>query len=80
MCVACGSMREKVALLRIMKTEEGFVFDVSRKAGGRGAYVCADQACVSRMCAKRLLNRSFRMTIPETAYRKLQEDYQRIYG
>ena len=80
MCIACGNYRGKEALLRIIKTEDGFVFDHGKKAGGRGAYVCMDPACMERMCAKRLLNRSFRMTIPEDAYRKLQEDYQRIYG
>ena len=80
MCVACGNYRSKDALLRIIKSADGFAFDTGKKAGGRGAYICADPACVERMCAKRLLNRSFRMTVPETAYRKLQEDYQRIYG
>ena len=80
MCVACGTLRKKEALLRIIRTDDGFVFDIGKKAGGRGAYVCADPACVSRMCAKRLLNRAFRMNMPENAYRRLQEDYQRFYG
>lgn len=80
MCVACGIMREKEALVRIMRSGDGFSIDPGKKAGGRGAYVCADPACVERMCRKRLLNRAFRTAVQEEEYQKLQEDFQRIYG
>ena len=80
MCVSCGRMREREVLLRIMRTEDGFRMDPGQKAGGRGAYVCAEGDCFRKMCAKRMLNRSFRTGYREEEYRKLQEEYQRIYG
>ncbi len=40
-CVACGSKRPKVELVRVALSPQGIVsVDVSGKAPGRGAYVC----------------------------------------
>ena len=80
-CLGCREMKPKKELIRVVRSPEGEIsLDFRGKANGRGAYVCKCPACVLRMCGRRLLNRAFRMTVPETAYRKLQEDYQNIYG
>ena len=44
-CVGCREMKDKKALLRIVKTPEGeILLDSTGKKSGRGAYVCPDPA------------------------------------
>ena len=48
-CVACGQVRPKRDLVRVVRTPAGEVrVDVTGKVSGRGAYVCPDAACVDR--------------------------------
>ena len=37
-CVGCGEMKPKKELIRILRTEEEFLVDVTGKKNGRGAY------------------------------------------
>jgi uncharacterized protein len=54
-CVACGQVRAKRDLVRVVRTPAGDVrVDVTGKLAGRGAYVCPDGACVDRALAGRL--------------------------
>jgi uncharacterized protein len=47
--VACGQVRPKRDLVRIVRTPGGDVrVDATGKVSGRGAYVCPDPACVDR--------------------------------
>lgn len=51
-CVTCGVQRDKRDLVRLarVKDAEGvvrLVVDEAARAGGRGAYLCAEQACWS---------------------------------
>ena len=40
-CVGCGEMKDKKALLRIVRSPEGEIaLDLTGKKSGRGAYVC----------------------------------------
>jgi len=48
-CVACGRVRPRRDLVRVVRTPAGDVrVDVTGKVSGRGAYVCPDGACVDR--------------------------------
>jgi uncharacterized protein len=48
-CVACGQVRAKRDLVRVVRTPAGDVrVDVTGKVSGRGAYVCPDGTCVDR--------------------------------
>lgn len=48
-CVACGQVRPKRDLVRVVRTPAGDVrVDATGKVSGRGAYVCPDAACVDR--------------------------------
>jgi len=48
-CVACGQVRPKRDLVRVVRTPAGDIrVDVTGKVSGRGAYVCPDGACVDR--------------------------------
>ena len=48
-CVACGAQREKRDLIRLARVGEGgearLVVDEAARAGGRGAYLCAEAEC-----------------------------------
>ena len=45
-CVVCMEGAPKNELLRIVKTDDGVVFDKSGKMNGRGAYVMKDEKCL----------------------------------
>ena len=59
-CVGCREMKEKKALLRIVRTPEGqILLDGTGKKSGRGAYVCPDPACLKKARKNRSLERAF---------------------
>ncbi|GHV27316.1 hypothetical protein FACS1894167_02120 [Synergistales bacterium] len=85
-CVGCGREREKGALLRVVRGKDGTVgIDVTGKAPGRGAYLCAaagsganagggaDVGCVRAAAKKNSLSRSFRSHVDRDIYEKLSE-------
>ena len=47
--MACRTVRAKRELVRVVRSPEGMLsVDLRGKAAGRGAYVCADPACLAR--------------------------------
>ena len=59
-CVGCREMKDKKALLRIVKTPEGeILLDSTGKKSGRGAYVCPDPECLKKARKSRALERAF---------------------
>ena len=56
-----------------MRLAEGIVeFDPKGKAAGRGAYVCADLACIAQSRKQKRLERSLKVpTISEAVFEKL---------
>ena len=72
-CIGCREMKEKKALLRIVRTPEGEVLlDGTGKKSGRGAYVCHDPACLKRARKSRALERAFETAIPPEVYDALE--------
>jgi len=48
-CIACRQTRNKRDLVRLVRTEVGFVeIDLSAKKPGRGAYLCPRRDCWER--------------------------------
>jgi len=71
-CVGCNEMKEKKALLRIVRSPEGEIsLDLTGKKAGRGAYVCQSKECITK--AKRL-ERALEKPVSEEVYAKLLED------
>jgi uncharacterized protein len=65
-CVACGTLRAKRELVRIVRTPDGTVHvDRTGKLSGRGAYVCPDPACVDRALREERLARALKQPIPD---------------
>lgn len=71
-CVACRTSGDKRGLLRVVRSPEGqALFDRTGKANGRGAYVCAGEACIALARKRRQLDRSLKVEIPPTLYDEL---------
>ena len=77
-CVGCREMKEKRALIRVVKSPEGEVsLDFGGKKPGRGAYVCPDAACLQRARKSRALERAFSAPIPPEVYDMMEEELTR---
>jgi predicted RNA-binding protein YlxR (DUF448 family) len=64
-CVACRTSRPKRELLRVVRTPEARVaIDDTGRVAGRGAYVCRDEACITRAIERGALARALETTIP----------------
>ena len=74
-CVGCREMKDKKALLRVVKSPEGEVsLDFGGKKPGRGAYVCHDVECLKRARKSRALERAFEMAIPAEVYDTMEQE------
>ena len=78
-CVGCRTMKDKKALIRVVKTPEGaIVLDATGKKSGRGAYVCPDPACLQKARKSRALERAFSLAIPDEVYAALEEEMAQV--
>ena len=76
MCVACRELKEKRAMLRIVKNSDGKIFiDFSSKAQGRGAYICDNPDCVKKLTSRKLLNKVFSGQVSDDVYAAITEEY-----
>ncbi len=74
-CVGCREMKEKRALIRVVKSPEGEVsLDFGGRKPGRGAYVCPQLACLQRARKTRALERAFDAAIPPEVYDALEKE------
>lgn len=65
MCLACRRTAPQSTLVRLRRTGDGpqrrVQIDLSRKQGGRGAYLCPDPACWKSAMKRRSLERALRL-------------------
>ncbi|MBQ2061085.1 MAG: YlxR family protein [Oscillospiraceae bacterium] len=72
-CVGCRTMKDKKALIRVVRTPEGqIVLDATGKKSGRGAYLCPDTACLKKARKSHALERAFGLEIPDAVYDALE--------
>ena len=75
-CIGCGQMKDKRELIRVIRDKEGNIFlDVTGKKNGRGAYICPDEECFSRVMKTKGLDRAFKMSVEPDVYEKLKEEF-----
>ncbi|MBR6164617.1 MAG: YlxR family protein [Clostridia bacterium] len=75
MCVGCREMKEKLDLIRVVRSPEGAVFlDPTGKKSGRGAYVCRNAECLKRAIRQKQLERQLEITLPEETVSALNEE------
>lgn len=74
-CVGCQELKEKKSLLRVVLTPEGeIVLDKTGKKNGRGAYVCADTACLEKAYKEKRMERSLKTKVSEEIYEALRNE------
>ena len=74
-CVGCREMKDKKALLRVVKSPDGSVsLDFGGNMPGRGADVCHDVACLRKARKSRALERAFETAIPPEVYDAMEKE------
>ncbi len=71
-CLVCRQANLKSNMLRICKNDDSIAIDESQKGGGRGAYVCRNNLCITKAIDKKLLNRAFKTNVSSEVYDKLR--------
>lgn len=75
MCVVCREMLPKDSLVRVIKTKEGAVsIDSTKKANGRGAYICTSERCREKLIKSRALQRALSIEIPEEILNNIMKE------
>ena len=81
-CVGCRTMKDKKALIRVVRSPEGAVsLDFHGKKPGRGAYVCPDPECLKKARKSRALERAFETEIPQEVYEEMARQMEeQVHG
>ena len=61
--------------MRVVKFNDEIKLDLTGKLNGRGAYVCADRACVEKLKKQKMLNRAFECEVSAEVYDKIMEEF-----
>lgn len=73
MCIVCRQMLPKSTLLRVVLNKQGQItVDGTRKAPGRGAYVCQSPECRAKMTKSRALSRAFKREVGKEVYAQVE--------
>jgi len=73
-CVACGRVRPKRELVRIVRTPTGEIkVDLTGKVSGRGAYVCPEPPCAERGVKEGRLQHALETPVPEMLVEDLRK-------
>lgn len=79
-CIGCNEMKEKRAMMRVLKCEEGILLDTTGKKNGRGAYLCKSEECLKQAIKTKGLERSLKVQIPAEVYEALKKEFGEING
>ena len=78
-CVGCGELKSKKEMIRVIRTQDNeFMLDATGKKNGRGAYICNSKECLTLAMKNKGLERSFKTSIPQEVYSRLQEELNTI--
>lgn len=76
-CLGCNEMKDKKALVRVVRSPEGEIsLDLTGKKNGRGAYVCPCEECITKAVKTKSLERALEKPISEEIYKQLLEDFK----
>lgn len=80
-CIGCREMKEKKALIRVVRNQEGQIaVDPTGRMNGRGAYICRDPECFAKARKSRALNREFSADIPDEVYEEVARQLEAHVG
>lgn len=78
-CVGCSESSDKRRFVRFVRTPDGHVeVDSTGKAGGRGAYLCAEPDCFEMARKRRRLDSALRVSLKEDDYTRLRRDFDEL--
>lgn len=78
-CTGCQEMKNKKEMIRVLRTTEGgIVLDTTGKKNGRGAYICLSGECLEKAIKNKGLERSLKVSIPQTVYDSLKREIDGI--
>ncbi|MRS13043.1 MAG: YlxR family protein [Actinobacteria bacterium] len=76
-CVACRRQGDKRDFVRFVRSADGETHvDLSGKSSGRGASVCADQACFEAAASKKRLAPALRASLTEEDIERLRYEFE----
>ena len=79
MCLGCREMVPKNQLIRIVHSNaDVFAVDETGRMNGRGAYICKNSECLKKAIGSRVLEKSFKVSIPSEVYEQLEKELNEI--
>lgn len=79
MCVGCRESKPKREMIRVVRGPEGDLsMDPTGKKPGRGAYVCRQEACLTRAIRQKQLERQLEVRMTEEVAAALQEELKHL--
>ena len=73
--MACGAVKPKKELARIIRTPEGNIeADVTGRKNGRGAYICMSVECLEKARKNKALSKAFSAEIPQEVFEQLKKE------
>lgn len=71
-CIGCNEMFDRRTLIRVVKNKEGQVsLDLTKKADGRGAYLCNNIECFNKAQKSRAIERALKQKIEVELYENI---------
>ena len=76
-CAGCNERKPKKDLVRILRTENGIIIDLTGKQNGRGAYLCHNNVCLEHARKTKSIERALKEAVPDEIYDQLNEEFQK---
>lgn len=76
-CAGCNERKPKKDLVRILRTENGIIIDLTGKQNGRGAYLCHNNVCLEHARKTKSIERALKEAVPDEIYDQLKEEFQK---
>jgi predicted RNA-binding protein YlxR (DUF448 family) len=79
-CAACRSKDGKWSLVRVVRLPDagGVVLDPTGKRAGRGAYLCASDACLTLAFKKGGLARTLKCKVPSALEAEIHDHFKAV--
>ena len=72
-CIACNNQKEKIELLRIVKSKDGIIeVDLTGRKNGRGAYICKKEECLNKIIKSKRLEKALGTEISQELYENIR--------
>lgn len=70
-CVVTKEKLPKNELVRVVKTDEGVIVDLTGKVNGHGVYLKKDEAVINTAKSKKILDHMLETSVPDSVFEEL---------